>query len=250
MIKLYLYFLLFYTSKYRNILYIIFLIVTIFIYNINYSTPILFDDGTYSIPELEGDTYYARDISHNQPQRIYTAYNPNYVLTSEGYRTELPNNTVPYNFDREYTERIPNPSHYPSYNYPISSHPHPHPHPHLHPNEDVPVELPTTRANNVHFVGVSPTHSHFSRNEIFHGNDLTRYSIPKIKNNKGILSKLKKGYFKFESLMEKSILKEEQKRRQLSEYYEKTYGLKNITKGLSRAELEYLLHKKYRKSHK
>lgn len=70
-----------------------------------------------SIQELDGRSVY--ELEGNTRQRAYTAYDPNYAQTSQGWRTELPtsHSTTHYghhHLDTGRVHRISNPSHYPA----------------------------------------------------------------------------------------------------------------------------------------
>lgn len=72
--------------------------------------------GDRSIPELDGRPIH--ELEGNTHQRTYNAYDPNYVQTSQGWRTELPTSHSTSHDGYHHSghgrvDRIPNPSHYP-----------------------------------------------------------------------------------------------------------------------------------------
>lgn len=75
-------------------------------------------DDNRSIHELDGRSLYELEgNSQNTDQRTYTAYDVNYVQTSQGWRTELPTGHFTRHYDHhlgsDRLHRVSNPSYYP-----------------------------------------------------------------------------------------------------------------------------------------
>lgn len=208
----------------------------------------LCDDGPENIPH---EQWTNRSVKQLNQTRQYSAYDPNFVQTSQGWRTELPatqySSRSDYNdwihhYSSDNISRIPNPSHYPGV-YPVD----------LHSTVTYPLgEISFAGSVDTYPLGeIEPTRSDLDRDGIYSGNSnpniiehTKNYRHPDTTYFERLKNRIQRGYNYVDKKIEKDLTKYSEKCVKENIKLDKMYYTKE-TGWLNRGDLRALNRKGY-----
>lgn len=207
-----------------------------------------------SIHELDGrsirhlENRFAQTSLHNEDQtKIYNPYNPNYVQTSQGWRTELPvshytsrsENNWSINYTSDNISRIPHPSHYredlhSTFSYPLGE-----------------IDSQASDVGTYPLGEIEPTRSHLDNNGIYSGNlnsnvieHTKNYRHPDTTYFSRFINRIKRGFDYIDQKVEKDLVKYHEKCRFQAELERKRLYIKGYGR-VTNSELRYLNNSGY-----